>query len=86
MACFCLLSQGLQALHDQGRGHVDIKADNVQIREWGDPSKLHATLLDLGSSLPQGAGQNPHGALPLFQLVETAAKTVHAYSVCWVPP
>ena len=55
-----LVLQGLQALHKQGRGHVDINALNIRIREWQDVSKLHTTLLGLGSSLKQAAGKHLH--------------------------
>lgn len=55
-----LVLQGLQALHRQGRGHVDINALNIRIREWQDVGKLHTTLLGLGSSLKQAASKHLH--------------------------
>ena len=41
-----------------GRAHVDLKPVNIQIKDWEDVSRLHITVLDLGSSLKQGTG-NP---------------------------
>lgn len=49
--------QAVRALHKQGWAHVDIKALNIHIRDWEDLSKLHTTVLALGSSLKRDGGK-----------------------------
>ena len=59
-----LMLQAVEALHEQGYAHVDIMwMNNIHIRDWEELSRLHVTVLDLGSSLNHDAclmmKQNP---------------------------
>ena len=44
--------QALDWLHGQGRGHCDLKVDNLRIRPGKERGTIcHVTLLDMGGSV-----------------------------------
>ncbi|KAL3140458.1 cAMP-dependent protein kinase catalytic subunit [Trebouxia sp. C0009 RCD-2024] len=53
---FCHILKGVQGLHACGRAHVDLKPENLFIRDWQDLSRLHCSVHDLGGSLHRFAG------------------------------
>ena len=45
-----LVLQALQPLHAQGRGHCDIKMQNIRVELGDDGSILSCIVVDLGAS------------------------------------
>ena len=72
--------QGVQGLHACGRAHVDLKPENLFIRDWQDLSKLYCSVHDLGGSLHQFAGIIKALLPPNRLCSRWTAKTVHMTS------
>jgi serine/threonine protein kinase len=75
---------GLEAMHELGTGHLDIKPSNVVVRRGGE-----AVLVDFGLSgrrIRRGCGTGPYGApevwgvVPNAQFATPAAADVYSFA------
>ena len=49
--------QGLEVMHSCGLAHLDLKLNNLRVRTSANGSKLHLTIIDLGSAQEKDIGE-----------------------------